>query len=101
MHLGIIRTIIENKKDLKLNDLLIYSSSLYHDQGFNFENKDLQKELNDFLKDRFKYYLKEKEIRYDIIEATQLSFSTNKLFSSYEKAKSFNKIINSQIGLRY
>ena len=32
-------------------------------------NKNLQKELNDFLKDRFKYYLKEKEIRYDIIDA--------------------------------
>ena len=33
--LGIIRTIIENKKDLKINDLLSYSSSLYEDQGFN------------------------------------------------------------------
>ena len=26
--LGIIRTVIENKKDLKVNDLLSYSSSL-------------------------------------------------------------------------
>ena len=97
--LGIIRTIIENKKNLKINDLLNYSSSLYEDQGLNFENKNLQKELNDFLKDRFKYYLKEKEIRYDIIEAIISSFSLNKLFSSYEKARCLNKIINNQIGI--
>ena len=52
-----------------------------------------------FLKDRFKYYLKEKEIRYDIIEAIISSFSLNKLFSSYEKARCLNKIINNQIGI--
>jgi len=97
--LGVIRTIIENKKDLKINDLLIYSSSLYQEQGFNLDNKDLQKELYNFLKDRFKYYLKEKEIRHDIIEASISSFSLNKLFSSFEKAKCLNKFINSQIGL--
>ena len=97
--LGIIRIIIENKKNLKINDLLSYSSGLYEDQGFNLTNKNLQKELNDFLKDRFKYYLKEKEIRYDIIEAIISSFSLNKLFSSYEKARCLNKIINNQIGI--
>ena len=97
--LGIIRTIVENKKNLKLNDLLNYSSSLYEDQGFNFTKQNLQKELNDFLKERFKYYLKEKEIRYDIIDAIISSFSLNKLFSSYEKARCLNKIINSQIGI--
>ncbi len=97
--LGIIRTIIENKKNLKVNDLLIYSSSLFQEQGFKLNNENLQKELNDFLKDRFKYYLKEKEIRYDIIEATINSFSLNKLFSSYEKARCLNKIINNQIGI--
>ena len=59
--LGIIRTIIENKKNLKVNDLLNYSSSLYQDQGHNFTNQNLQKELNNFLKDRFKYYMKEKK----------------------------------------
>ncbi len=97
--LGIIRTNIENKKNLKINDLLNYSSRLYEDQGHNLDNKNLQKELNDFLKDRFKYYLKEKEIRYDIIEATLSSFSLNKLFSLFEKAKCLNKVINSQIGM--
>ena len=97
--LGIIRTIIENKKNLKINDLLSYSSSLYEDQGFYLSNKNLQKELNDFLKDRFKHYLKEKEIRHDIIDAIISNFSLNKLFSSYEKARCLNKIINNQIGI--
>ncbi len=97
--LGIIRTIIENKKNLKLNDLLIFSSNLYEDQDFKLINENLQKELNYFLRDRFRYYLKEKEIRHDIIEAIISSFSLNKLFSSYEKARCLNKIINNQIGI--
>jgi len=97
--LGIIRTIIENKKNLKVNDLLVYSSSLYQEQGHNFTNQNLQKELYNFLKDRFKYYMKEKQIRFDIIDASISSFSLNKLFSSFEKAKSLNKIINNQLGL--
>ena len=97
--LGIIRTIIENKKNFKLNDLLSYSSSLYQDQKHNFTNQDLQKELHNFLKDRFRYYMKEKQIRFDIIDATISSFSLNKLFSSFEKANRLNKIINSQVGI--
>ncbi len=97
--LGIIRTIIENKKDLKMNDLLNYSSSLYRDQGHNFINQNLIKELHIFLKDRFRYYMKEKQIRLDIVDATISSFSLNKLSSSFEKANKLNKIINSQVGL--
>ena len=97
--LGIIRTVIENKRDLKLNDLLNHSSKLYQDQEYSFTNNNLQKELQNFLKDRFKYYLKEKGIRFDIIDAIIFSISLNKLFSSFKKAKSLNKIINDQIGL--
>ena len=96
--LGIIRTLIENKKNLKLNSLLSYSTNLYENQNFNFNNKNLQKELNEFLKDRFRYYLKENEIRYDIIEAIISSFSLNEIYSSYDKARCLNKIINNQIG---
>ena len=97
--LGIIRIMIENKKDLKVNDLLSYSSSLYQEQGYNFYNKDLHRELSSFLKDRFRYYLKEKKIRFDIIDASILNFSLNKLVSSFEKAKILNKIIDDQIGI--
>ena len=97
--LGVIRILVENKKNLKLNDLLSYSSSLYLDQGFYFTNTNLQKELSVFLIERFKYYLKEKKIRYDIIDAIISSSSLNKLSSFYEKARSLNKVINSQIGI--
>ena len=97
--LGIIRTIVENKIDLKLNDLLVYSVNLYKNQNFNLTNNNLQQELHNFLKDRFKYYLKEKQVRFDIIESSISSFSANKLFSSFEKAKSLNKIISNQVGI--
>ncbi len=96
--LGIIRSIIENKKNLKVNDLLSYSSNLYQDQGYNFINNNTQVELYNFLKDRFRYYMKEKKIRFDIIEASISTFSLNKLFSSFDKANSLNKIINNQTG---
>jgi len=72
---------------------------LYQGQKCNFNNKDLIEELNSFLKDRFRYYLKEKKIRFDIIEALISSFSINKLFSSFEKAKSLNKIIDNKMGV--
>jgi len=43
--------------------------------------------------------MKEKKIRFDIIDATISSFSLNKLFPSFEKANTLNKIINTQVGL--
>ena len=79
--------------------MLSYSSRLYQDQGYNLNNQNSQKELHNFLKDRFRYYMKEKKIRFDIIEATISSFSLNNLFSSYEKANRLNKIINNQQGI--
>jgi len=91
--------LVYNKKDLKLNDLLNYSIGLYQEQNFTLGNEELKKDLNNFLKDRFRYYLKEKDIRFDIIEASISNFSTNKLFSSFEKARCVNKIINNQIGI--
>jgi len=97
--LGIIRTIIENRKDFKISDLLSYCSSLYQDQGLILINKDLQKDLYNFLKDRFRYYMREKQIRFDIIDASLSSFSLNKLYSTFEKAKSLNKVIYNQVGL--
>ena len=96
--LGVIRTIVENKKDLKLNDLLNFSIMLFQDQGIKFSNNNVKQELNSFYKDRFKYYLKEKQIRPDIIEASTKSFPINKLSSVFRKAKILNKIINTKIG---
>ena len=97
--LGIIKTIVENKKDFKIRDLISYSSSLYLDQGFKFENKFLQKELSDFLKDRLKFYMKEEKIRYDIIQASANSFNLDQSVAIFGKAKSLNKIIGKTTGI--
>ena len=97
--LGIIRIIIENKKDFKIRDLINYSSSLYQDQGFQFDNKSLQKELLDFLLERLKYYMKEENIRNDIIQASISSFNLDQSVIIFNKAKNLNKIINKQNGI--
>ena len=70
--LGVIRIIVENKNHIKIRDLINYSASLYIDQGFKFENKLLQKELSEFIMDRLKFYMKEENIRNDIIQALSL-----------------------------
>ena len=99
MALGIIKTIVENKKDFKIRDLISYSSSLYLDQGFNFENKFLQKELSDFLMDRLKFYMKEEKIRHDIIQASTNSLNLDQSVVIFGKAKSLNKIIGKTNGI--
>ena len=91
--LGIIKIIIENKKDFKLRDLISYSSSLYMDQGLELENKFLQKELSDFLMDRLKFYMKEKKIRHDIIQASTYSHNLDQSVVIFAKAITLNKII--------
>ena len=90
---GIIKTIIENKKDFKLRDLISYSSSLYLDQGLELENKYMQKELSNFLIDRLKFYMKEEKIRPDIIQASTNSHNLDQSVVIFEKAKILNKII--------
>ena len=97
--LGIIRIIVENKKDFKIRDLINYSSSLYYDQGFKFENKFLQKELSDFLMERLKYYMKEENIRSDIVQSATTSFNLDQSVVIFDKAKSLNKIIGKQTGI--
>ena len=97
--LGIIRIIIENKKDFKVGDMISYVSNLYISQGYDFENKLFQKELVNFFKERFKYYLKEKAIRYDIIESIDHSFNINEISILFLKAKALNKVINKPIGI--
>jgi glycyl-tRNA synthetase beta chain len=96
--LGIIKTIIENKKDFKIRDLISYSAGLYLDQGFEFENKSLQTELISFLMDRLKFYMKEEKIRTDIIQASTSFLNLDQLVIVYGKAKSLNKFINKPNG---
>ena len=97
--LGIIKTIVENKKDFKLRDLINYSSGLYFDQGFEFENKSLQKELENFLMDRLKFYMKEEKIRNDIISASTSFLNLDQSVIIFGKAKSLNKSIDKPNGI--
>ena len=97
--LGVIRIIIENKKNFKIRDLINYTSNLYSDQGFEFENESLQKELSDFLMERLKFYMKEEKIRHDIIQASTNSFNLDQCTVIFGKAKSLNKIINKPNGI--
>jgi glycyl-tRNA synthetase beta chain len=97
--LGVIKTIIENKKDFKIRDLINYSSSLYMDQSFEFENKSLQNELIDFLMDRLKFYMKEEKIRHDIIQASTNSFNLDQSVIIFGKAKCLNRLIDKTNGI--
>jgi glycyl-tRNA synthetase beta chain len=96
--LGVIRLSIDNNKEFKIKDLISYSTSLHRDQGFELPNDLSQKELSEFLKDRLKFYMKEKEIRNDIIEASISSYGIDHMNKIYKKALTLNNLINEEIG---
>ena len=97
--LGLIRLSIENNKEFKIRDLINYTLQLYQEQGFEFNNKSVQKDLVEFLTDRLKYYMKEKDVRIDIIDASLKSFGINQITKIYKKSFVFNKLINKEIGM--
>ena len=100
--LGIIKLSIDNNKEFKIKDLISYSTSLHIDQGFEISNDLLQKELAEFLMDRLKYYLKEKKIRNDIIEASMSSYMSSygidHMNKIYKKASTLNHFIMKEVG---
>ena len=96
--LGVIRLLLENKKEFKLKDLINYSSNLYQEQGFDLSNKTLHKDLTNFLIERLKNYMKAKNIRSDIIEASINSYGIDNMVKAYNKALILNKLINQEIG---
>ena len=96
--LGIIKLLIDNNKEFKIKDLISYSTSLHRDQGFELLNELSQRELADFLKDRLKYYMKEKKIRADIIEASINAYRIDHMNKIYNKASTLNSVINKDIG---
>ena len=71
---------------------------LYRDQGFNFPNEKVQEELSTFLIERLKFYMKQKDIRYDIVEASIDSFSIDQASQMYSKALALNRVIIKDIG---
>jgi glycyl-tRNA synthetase beta chain len=96
--LGIIRLIVENNKEFKIKDLIGYSISLHRSQELELPNESLQNELTNFLFDRLKYYMNEKQIRSDIIEASISSYEADHLNKIYKKALILNNVIQKEIG---
>ena len=96
--LGVVRLIVDNNKEFKINDLISYSTLLYRDQKLRLPNEFLQKEVINFLLDRLKYYMKEKKIRLDIIEASINSYEIGNFNKIYKKALALNNIINKEAG---
>ena len=97
--LGVTRLLLENNKEFKLKDLINYSYNLYLEQGFELSNKAIYKDLNNFFVERLKNYMKEKNIRLDIIEAAISSYGIDNMIKVYKKALTLNKLINKDIGL--
>ncbi len=97
--IGIIRLIVENNIHIKIKDLINYSLILYQENNFKFENNIVQNDLENFLLDRLKYYMKEKNIRSDIINASINSFGVNYINTIYKKSLALNKVINKESGI--
>jgi glycyl-tRNA synthetase beta chain len=96
--LGIVRLLVDNNRDFKIKDLISYSISLHTDQRLELSNNSLHKELTYFLLDRLKYYMKEKKIRIDIIDASINSHGIDHINKIYKKALTLNNVINKQVG---
>ena len=99
MAISIIRLILENDKNIKIRDLINYSSTLYKEQNFEFDVKLLQKDLAEFILERLKNYLKEKHIRSDIIESSTSTFGIDDLLKILKKSVALNKNIKKDLGL--
>ena len=96
--LGVGRLLLDNNRKFKLKDLINYSSNLYQEQGFDLKNKTLHKDLTNFLIERLKNCMREKNIRSDIIEASINSYGLDNIIKTYNKALTLNKLINKEIG---
>ncbi len=99
MAISLLRLIIENQKKIKLRDLINYSINLYKEQNYSFESKLINDELGDFILDRLKNYLKEKNIRSDIIECSTNSYGIDDLLKIFNKSLNLNKNIKKDFGL--
>ena len=99
MAISLLRLIIENQKKIKLRDLINYSINLYKEQNYSFDSKLINNELGDFILDRLKNYLKEKNIRSDIIECSTNSYGIDDLLKIFNKSLNLNKNIKKDFGL--
>ncbi len=97
--IGLLKTIIHNKLNLKLGNLINLNIRLFEEQGTKIINKLAEKEIIDFLRERMKNILKEKNIKPDIIEASISSHRGDNFFELFNKSILMNKFINKDIGI--
>ena len=95
--IGLLRIIIENKLNIKLRELINYSINIYNEQDVQFSNNSVSKDILSFLRERFKNLLKDQNIRSDIINAVETSFSGDDFLSLYQKCLIVNKNISKDI----
>ena len=95
---GLLRILIENKLIIKFRDLLSYSIRLFEDQGVKSENLNTEQEILEFLKERMRNILKEKNIKNDIIEASISSHTGGNFLDLFKKNILMSKYINKDVG---
>ena len=96
--IGLIKIILENKKKIKIKDLINYSCQLYNEQNIVFDPKIIKKDLLEFFNERFKNFMKEKSIRQDIIESSTHYYNIDDILKVYNKASVLNKVILKEVG---
>ena len=98
MAISLVRLIVENNNTLKLRDLINYSCMLYKDQNFEFDSKLLQKDLSEFILERLKNYLREKQVRNDIIESSMNISNIDEILKIFKKSVALNRNIKKDFG---
>ena len=98
MAISLIRLILENKNKIKLRDLINYSINLYKEQNYSFDTKLINEELGEFILERLKNYMKDNNIRSDIIECSTNSYGIDDLQKIYNKSSNLNKNIKKDFG---
>ena len=96
--IGLLRIIIENNLIIKLRDLISHSIRLFEEQGVKIKNSKAEIEIIDFLKERMRNILKEKNIQTDIIEASISSHVGDNYLDLYKKNILINRHINKDVG---
>ena len=99
MAISLIRLIIENNINIKIRDLINYSCMIYKEQGFEFDTKSINNELCQFIFERLKNYMKEKDIRHDIIESLTFAVTIDDLLKTFKKSLVLNKNIKKDYGI--
>ena len=96
--IGLLRIIIEKKLNINLKDLIKFSIRIYEEQGVQFSNNSIEKDIFSFLKERFKNILKNKNIRKDIVQSVISLHNENNFLNLHKKCIIMNKNISKEIG---